>query len=264
MATKKNDKPENKNRFLPKKKTKPNTAISDLSVLIYGPSKIGKSTWCSHAENAIFIATEPGLNQLEVYQTPVASWPQFLDVCGEIARGEHPFKTVIIDTIDNLYKACEFYVCKQLEIKHPSDLGYGKGYQFIRDEFSRVLIKLALLPYGLILVSHSTERDKETKSGKHTRTVPTVPESVRKFLVGLVDLILFCDIERINDPQGGGHSSRVVKTKPHPDYDAGDRTGLLPETLPLDFAAFAAALQGSQPKPAPENDENDQADFWNE
>ena len=261
MTTKKNNKPETKNKFLPAKKTKPNNAISDLSVLIYGPSKIGKSTWCSHAENAIFLATEPGLNHLEVYQVPVTTWAEFAHVCDEIARGEHSFSTVIIDTVDNLYKACEHYVCKKNSIKHPSDLGFGKGYQFIRDEFSRALLKLALLPYGLILVSHSMEREKETKRGKHTRTVPTVPESVRKFLVGMVDLILYCDIEHTDDPQGGGRSSRVIKTKPHPDYDAGDRTGLLPEVLPLDFAAFAAAIQGHQ---EPEKKEGDQGGFWNE
>lgn len=35
-------------------------------MLIYGPTKIGKSTWCSYAENALFLSTEPGLNRIVV------------------------------------------------------------------------------------------------------------------------------------------------------------------------------------------------------
>lgn len=33
--------------MLPKSKTKPKATLNDLTALVYGPSKIGKSTWCS-------------------------------------------------------------------------------------------------------------------------------------------------------------------------------------------------------------------------
>lgn len=224
--------------MLPDTKTTIKTNIHDLTTLIYGPSKIGKSTWCSNAEKALFLATEPGLNALEVYSTSITCWNDLLNACSEISKGKHDFKTIIIDTIDNAYRMCADHICSKFNVEHESDLTYGKGYALINNEFHRVINKLAFMPYGLILVSHSIEKDIETRTGKHTRIVPTLPEKARKIVTGLVDLILFCDLEIEADKEGNSIYKRVIRTKPSPNYDAGDRTGVLPETIPLDFENF--------------------------
>ena len=234
--------------MLPKEKTKPQVSLSNLTALLYGPSKIGKSTWCSHAEKAIFLATEPGLNSLEVFQAPITNWEELLKVSAELAEGKHEFKTIVIDTIDNLHRMCADYVCQKNKIEHESDLPYGKAYSLIMSEFLRVLNKLAFLPYGLILVSHSVEREFETRTGKVMRIVPTLPDKARKMVVGLVDLILYCDLETNKDDQGKQTYHRVIRTKPNLNYDAGDRTGRLPEVLPLDFKAFLKAFNGAENK----------------
>ena len=90
---------------LPTQKSKPQFSMSNLSMLLYGAPKIGKSTFCSRAEDALFIATEPGLNHLETYNVRVNSWREFLEVMALIAKGNHPFKTIVIDTVDKL---CDF------------------------------------------------------------------------------------------------------------------------------------------------------------
>lgn len=231
--------------MLPTSKTPPRMDIHSLTTLIYGPSKIGKSTWCSQAEGALFLATEPGLNALEVYQLPIFSWQELLKTAQKITTEEHQFKTIVIDTIDNAYKMCRDYICNRFKISHPSDLPFGKGFSLINDEFQRVVNKLALLPTGLILVSHSFDRDFEAKTGTYTRTVPTLPEGARKLVMSLVDLILFCDLEIDEYAAEDGEKKvyqRVIRTKPSLNYDAGDRTGKLPETIPLDFRAFLDAF----------------------
>ena len=133
--------------MLPTEKTQPKTDLADFTTLVYGPTKRGKTTWCSHADGAIFLATEPGLNALNVFQVPIRTWEELLAVGNEIAQGDHPFKTPILDTIDNAYRMCADYVCKKFKIEHESDLGYGKGWALINNEFHRVLTKLAFLPY---------------------------------------------------------------------------------------------------------------------
>lgn len=232
--------------ILPTQKTPKKTDLSDLTVLLYGKSKIGKSQLCSQAEDALFIATEPGLNHLDVYQVPITKWDDFLAVCKEIASGNHSFKTIVIDTIDNLYRLCVDFICQKHKIEHESDFSYGKGYALVKAEFQRVLTKLAFQPYGLFFVSHAQTREFETRTGTHARTVPTLPDKAREFILGLVDLVLFCDIETKKDAQGKVTHTRVMKTKPHPDYEAGDRTGKLPEELPLNFEAFAKAFQAAR------------------
>ena len=231
--------------MLPSKKTPPRTSLSDLTVLVYGPSKIGKSTWCAHSEGALFLATEAGLNNLDVYQVPVSTWDELLAACKEISEGKHPFKTVILDTVDNAYRMCAEHVCAKRKIEHESDLGYGKGYALINNEFYRVLNKLALLPYGLFLISHSIDKEFETRTGKHTRTVPTLPDKARKIVVGMVDVIAFCDLEAKPGQEGKPTFRRVMRTKPSPNYEAGDRTGRLPEVIDLDYQAFVAAFGGA-------------------
>jgi len=234
--------------MLPTQKTPPKPDLHDLTVLVHGPHKYGKSTWCAQAEGALFLATEPGLNHLEVYQQPVSTWDELLAAAGEIAEGKHAFRTIIIDTVDNAYRMCAEYICRRYKVEHESDLEYGKGYALVNGEFHRVVNKLALLPYGLFLVSHSQEKEIETRTGKYTKVVPTLPDKARKLVLGLVDVILFCDLEPTTGPDSRPAYRRVLRTKPSTAYEAGDRTGRLPEVLDLDFAAFAAAFTRAAPR----------------
>jgi hypothetical protein len=240
--------------LLPSAKTAPKPNLADLTVLAYGQTKIGKSTFCSNSESAVFLATEPGLNALDVFQVPIQSWDDLLTACAEITEGKHPFKTVIIDTVDNAYKFCADYILKKFKIEHESDLGYGKGYALINNEFQRVLTKLAFLPCGLFLVSHAKEIEVETRTGKYTRVVPTLPDKARKIVLGMVDMVLYCDLEVTVGESGEQRMRRVIRTKPSLYYEAGDRTGRLPETLDLDFSkffeAFHTAVAPSKPQAA--------------
>jgi len=236
---------------LPTKKTKPITEFSEYSILIWGGVKIGKSTFCSHAPNALFIPTEPGLKCLDVYNAATAmydkkcitTWDEFLEICKEIIEGKHDFKTIIIDTIEGLYDICEESVCKKYKVETSNDgiLGYGKGMAIILNEFRRILTKLANLPYGLIMTSHAFDKDIDDKNGKYTKTVPTIPDAKKnspyRFIMGFVDMILYCSQEKAKI-DGELKTVRVIKTKPSLSYDAGDRTGKLPGKLPLDFEKF--------------------------
>jgi hypothetical protein len=225
---------------LPTEKTPPKTDLADLSFLVYGMPKIGKSTFCSKAEGALFLATEPGLNSLEVYQQPVSTWEEMTEALAAIAAGGHQFRTVVIDTVDNAYRFCEEFVCKRLNIDHPADAEYGKGFSAVNSEFVRVLTKLGNLPYGLILVSHAKEKEVTTRTGKMNKIGPTLPDSACKIVKGFTDCILFCDVEEETGAEGRKTYRRVIRTKPTTHYEAGDRTGRLPETLPPASAATTA------------------------
>jgi hypothetical protein len=206
---------------------------------------VHNSSFCAQADDALFLATEPGLNALDVYQAPILSWDDLLNACKEISDGGHPFRTIIIDTIDNAYKFCTDYVLKKAGKEHESDLGYGKGYALINNEFQRVLNKLAFLPYGLFLISHAKETEVETDSEKYTRIVPTLPDKARKIVLGLVDMVLYCGLEPIKGQDGEKNFRRVIRTKPSLYYEAGDRTGRLPATLDLDYGKFLEAFNAA-------------------
>lgn len=224
---------------LPTKKTEPKKDLGAFSILLYGESKFGKSTICSKFPDAYFIATEPGLKSLSVFKDDVTTWKGCLDKINELIKEKHSFKTVILDTVDNLYKFCSEHICKELSIKHESDLSFGKGFAMVNSEFERVLTRLSMLPMGLILISHSQIKEIDTRTGKIKKFVPTLPESARKIVMRLVDLILYCDMEIVKDDNGKFlHHKRVIRTKPHISYDAGDRTSRLPDTIDFDYDVF--------------------------
>ncbi len=230
--------------MLPTEPTPKKTKLTDHTVLIYGPPKIGKSTWCAQAPGALFLATEPGLNSLEVYQEPIASWAELLLACRELAKKEHKFTTVVLDTVDIAYKLCVRHVCAEWNIKHPADLDYGKGFHLCNGEFERVLGKLAMLPTGLVMVSHETVSTIKTPTGDYQKAMPTLPGKASEVIKGMADFILYCNLEQKRDEDGKVTSiHRVVQTQPAQHYEAGDRTGRLPATVPLDYAEFAAAYE---------------------
>ena len=227
---------------LPTAKPKPSLDLSAKSILLYGPPKIGKSTFASQFPDALFFECEPGLNQLEVFKVPTYSWADFLAACKLVAAGNHPFKTVVIDTVDNAFKFCSEHICAKHEIDYEGDLEHGKGWAFVKNEWHRVLTRLASLPVGLVLISHAIDKQIKTRTEEYTKTQPSLPDRARNVVLGLVDMILYCDTAASKNDKGELVMRRIIRTKPHPAYEAGDRTGRLPETLALDFDEFQKAF----------------------
>ncbi len=160
-----------------------------------------------------------------------------------------PSRRSLIDTVDNAFKYCSEHVCAKHNIEYEGDLGHGKGWALVKNEWHRVLTRLASLPYGLILISHAQDKTIETRTGEYTKTQPSLPDRARNVVLGLVDMILYCDAVPRKDASGNVTIDRVMRTKPHPTYEAGDRTGRLPDPLPLDYDAFVKAFQSTAPAP---------------
>jgi hypothetical protein len=212
------------------------------TTLLYGGPKLGKTTFASHAPGALFLATEPGCKALEIYDVNIQDWKTLLQTLGEVEKGNHQFKTIVIDTIDNAYTFCRDHVCSENGWNDPADAGYGKGFNAVNGEFRRVLLKLASLPYGLIFISHSRDLEVKTRTGTYTRITTTLPDSAAKIIKGLVDVMLFADmVARKTDD--GTEYDRVLCTRPTLNYDAGGRFPGIPEVLPLDYDAYINAFQ---------------------
>ncbi len=232
---------------LPTQRTKPITELDQQTILLYSAPKLGKSTFASRFPEAIFFECEPGLSHLEVFKVPTYTWDDFLAACKLVAQGNHPFKTIVIDTVDNAFKFCSEHVCGKHNIEYEGDMGHGKGWALVKNEWHRVLTRLASLPYGLILISHAQDKTVETRTGEYTKTQPSLPDRARHVVLGLVDMILYCEAVPRKDTSGNVTIDRVMHTKPHPTYEAGDRTGRLPDNLPLDYDAFVKAFTSAAP-----------------
>jgi len=233
--------------LLPKAKTKPLEDGSREPILIYGPPKIGKSTFCAGIENAIFLATEPGLNFLEVYKVDIPDWETFLVTLKEIAGvGAKKYPTIVIDTLDQAYRMICEMVAKRGGVDFINDLEYGKGYSLANSELHRVLLKTASLGFSIVMTSHSQAVERKRLGVSTTRIIPTLPEKARQLIVGFVSYVLYAD-NLEETVEGKIVSRRVVHTTPSLYYEAGfkARPGMsMPEVIDLNWNAFLKATKG--------------------
>ncbi len=236
--------------LLPTQRTPPKRRLQDLSILMYGRPKLGKTRWAAGFENGLFLATEAGQGAVDAYVVPIGRWETLLSVGAELVAGQHQFGPIIIDTIDLMFALCQDYIRRKHNVAYEGDLSFGKGFAMVHDEFTRVLLKMSHLGLGLVMIGHCEYETVETRTGSYQRAVPQLKDKARRFICGMADLILFCDQETASEPDGKPVVRRIIRTKPAPAWEAGDRTGRLPETIELDFNAFLAAFQAAQQCPA--------------
>lgn len=147
---------------------------------------------------------------------------------------EHNFRTIVIDTLDNMYELCRRHVLAKLRIEHEQEAGHGKGYGLVNDEFKRVLYSLGRLPYGLVLVGHSKVFDMENATQKYQMSSLNLSGAPREICLAFADIILFCDHEREkNEETGKTEIKRVLRAKPSLYYNAGDRFNKIPAIVPF-------------------------------
>lgn len=214
------------------------TGLHQGNTLIYGKPKVGKTTFAINIPNNFVAATELGYRYLRVHKQDISKWEDFLDLCKSFTTQEHNFKTIIVDTADWLYKYCEQFVMNKHQITHPSDLGFGKGFAFVRDEFSRVIDKVNKAGFNFVFISHAKEKTEKTKTGEWTVMATSLGGSAENFLAGLCDHIFYFYVNDDGD--------RLMRTKPTKYVLAGDRSSVLPELMPIDYNLVNDYLMGKK------------------
>lgn len=231
---------------LPTKKRPINLDLGGQFILIYGPEGVGKTTWANGFPDTLFFATEDGQRFLELLHMPINSWQDFLDAYQLLRKkkARKRYKTFAIDTIDNLWNFCVEHVGKKHGFTHPSEEKWGKGYDLIKSEFTRGMVRLANLGTGIILVSHAQDREVKTRTLTLTKTMPTLPNQARRVIMPMASVIIYASFKTVKDKETGETKEiRVAITKPTESTEAKDRTGRLPPSMPLRAKRFIKAFK---------------------
>jgi hypothetical protein len=223
--------------------------VEDFLILLYGRPKIGKSELMSKFSGAYFLETEPGLKFLKVRKTVIKRWEDFQGLVIAFEKhgtDKHKVKMFVVDTVDNLYKFCFTYVCTTKGFEHPSDAEWGKGWEATYDEWHHWITRLISLGCGITFVAHQVEREIISRSIQITKTEPALPKTAYRLINAVVDFIFPVVTVAVRNKQDKTFQERrYIITKARENLEAGDRTGLLPARIPLNYEEFYAALQGA-------------------
>ena len=122
----------------------PHKVSRDLSgyiTFIYGPAKVGKTTFGSKMPGHLILAFERGYNALPgVMIQDVTSWGEMKQIVRELKKPEvkEVYKSIIIDTVDVAADACQKYICNQLGIENIGDGGWANnGWTKYKKEFEQ-------------------------------------------------------------------------------------------------------------------------------
>lgn len=239
-------------------------------IVIYGPEGIGKSTLASHAPSPLFLDTEMGTGQLEVDRLDVTMLDHIGATVNALLNEQHEYKTVVVDTADNLWRLCADAVCAENKWPDIEKPGFGKAYAMASDRFRVVLSwfdRLIDRGVNVVIVSHAkVDKVNPPDNAEYSKycikvSAPTKQaEASREFLKEWCDCLLFCNFDMTVSSTGKaiGNHERVVNTVPAPAWEAKNRYGL-PEAMPMTAETmqeiFKAAQGGAQqpvqqPEPA--------------
>jgi len=96
---------------------------SPLKLVIYGPSGVGKTSFCAQfpkpgfiidpQEEGIRTLSEFGLVPEPVFIESASTFEDTLSICGDIAAGEYDIQTAVFDSITGFEKLCFIHHCEE-------------------------------------------------------------------------------------------------------------------------------------------------------
>lgn len=226
--------------------------IKPRRVLAYGVGGIGKTTWASQAESPLIININDGADDIGTPSTPIIKdWQSFAEVCGELVNEDHDFKTVIIDTLDDLEALIFADVCanntERPGVNEIEEIGYGKGYKFARAYWRKVLSAFeAMRQRGIMIIMIAHQEivnipNIET-GDEFARYVPNIHNKSLPMITDWCDEVLYMTYKTIVSSKAGdfgkkntfaiGDGERVIYTTARPYREAKNRLGL-PDELPM-------------------------------
>ena len=208
--------------------------LRGYSVLLYGEPKSGKTTTATKFPNHLILGFEKGWNAIPgAMAMTINSWSDFKKILKQLKTDEvkAKFETIIIDTADIAYDYCEKHICNVNGVSKIGDIPYGQGYTLVGKEFDECLRLIVQLNYGLVIISHSTDKTfTNEKNEEYTQIVPTLGNKARLICQRMCDLIGY---SRTIQTEGGLESRLYLRGTPR--YVAGSRFKYTPDSIKFSY-----------------------------
>lgn len=216
-----------------------------LTVLLYGPAGIGKSTFAAGADSPVFIGKRIDLERIDAAKLPEPTNLTGVYECIEALRTEkHDYATLAIDPLTYWLEPMIWrHICKRDNKSDIRAYGWNDGYRAAVDEWRILLSKLEALRaergMAIVMIAHAgTTKIKPPDSESYNRYSPDLDTRATALLERWCGEVLFADRKRsmvLGDDEryrATSDGAAIVSTQWSAAFNAKSRLGL-PKELPL-------------------------------
>lgn len=211
-------------------------------VMFYGEPKTGKTTTAVKFPKSLLLAFEKGYNALNnVMAQPINKWSEFKQVLKQLKEPgvQAKFETIIVDTADIMWDLAEKYVVQRESVEKIGDIPFGGGYKMVESEVDECLRSIALMDYGLVMISHAEDKEFTDESGEsYQKIVPTLPKKARKIVTRMADIIGYS--RTIQDEEGNTTVNLYMRGTPR--FEAGSRWKHTPQVIEFNYQNLVDAI----------------------
>lgn len=186
--------------------------IQQKKIMIYGSNDCGKTFQATKFEKPLLLMTESGGGALKVKKLPINKWSEFKTVVEELTNPKtfdkmfDVYKTVVIDTAENLVDESEKATCNEFGVRDLSEIqGRLNGYKIARNDFAAQINKLTSSGYCVVFICHeeTVEKTDPVTEETYAYTQPKGTSNEKSSMRMLRDLCDFAIYVRPNgiDPE---------------------------------------------------------------
>jgi hypothetical protein len=216
--------------------TKARPAVLSLpNVFGYGIPKVGKTCMWAEDENALFLTTEDRHTHVTIIEQRIDKWLTFVKTIQKLEAlkaEDFIYTRYVIDIIEHFHRYAQHFICAQHNVRHLSDIPYGKGWDLCKDLVITHLLRLSniapnkgLARVPIVMLCHGKEKTIKQRAAEYTAILPNLSDSVVELYTGFCDQILYYTTN--SDGQ------RIIISEASRYINAGDCTGLLPKQFSM-------------------------------
>ena len=214
-------------------------------VLVYGENGVGKSSFAAQWPTPVFLNLEDGIGDIDCDSTDVLrNLEEFYQALVAVSGSQ--YETVVVDTIDWLEKLIFAVVAKNAGKATVEDIGFGRGYQAVEQQWQDLLKGFTYLwqsgKHVLFTCHEQIEKFVNPEGESYNYWRPSLHAKGSGCITEWCDEVFFLrfKVNTITKDEGFGAkraigiggTDRVIKTTKTAGYEAKNRLGLPDEIAP--------------------------------